>query len=71
MEVVRGMTYSNIERWKVPQHYFGAQWPDYYSAGVGRSRDSSALELANFDVMPLGGETGEDDDGISLVTIRP
>jgi hypothetical protein len=39
--------------------YVGASWPDYYSSGVGQSRDSDALERSNFAVMlrELGGET--------------
>ena len=50
---------ERLERWKLPRDYFGAEWPDYYSAGVGRSRDSDCLEESNFDAMlaELGGES--------------
>lgn len=50
---------ENLKRWTMPAHYFGAVWPNYYSAGVGRSRDSDALERSNFACMlkALGGET--------------
>ena len=50
---------KNIQLWTMPCNYAGGVWPDYYSAGVGQSRDSDALERANFDAMlkALGGET--------------
>ena len=50
---------ERLERWKLPRDYFGAEWPDYYSAGVGRSRDSDCLAESNFDAMlaELGGES--------------
>jgi hypothetical protein len=43
----------------MPACYFGASWPDYYSAGVGQSRDSDCLERSNFAAMlaALGGES--------------
>jgi len=49
--------YKHIKRWAMPECYFGEVWPDYYSAGVGQSRDSSALERSNFAIMlrDLGG----------------
>lgn len=49
----------NLKRWTMPQHYFGETWPDYYSSGVGQSRDSCALERSNFVCMlqRLGGES--------------
>lgn len=49
----------NLKRWTMPKNYFGESWPDYYSAGVGQSRDSDALERSNFRVMlaKLGGES--------------
>jgi hypothetical protein len=51
--------YKHIKRWTLPQWYMGATWPDYYSAGVGRSRDSDCLEESNFHTMlkELGGES--------------
>lgn len=48
-----------IQRWTRPDSYFGAEWPDYFSSGVGRSRNSDALERSNFECMlrDLGGES--------------
>lgn len=48
-----------LRRWTLPDCYAGKHWPDYYSAGVGRSRDSDALERSNFVCMlkALGGES--------------
>lgn len=62
---------NTLKRWTTPSNYFGASWPEYFSAGVGQSRDSSAIERANFSAMlkALGGETGEDDNGISGVVV--
>lgn len=50
---------EHLERWTLPKDYFGAEWPEYYSAGVGRSRDSDCLEESNFYAMlqGLGGES--------------
>lgn len=50
---------EHLERWTMPRDYFGAEWPEYYSAGVGRSRDSDCAEESNFDAMlqGLGGES--------------
>lgn len=63
--------YKHIQRWTHPQYYIGEVWPDYYSAGVGQSRDSDALERANFKAMldSLGGEASDDETGDPLVTI--
>lgn len=49
----------NLKLWTMPDHYFGAVWPATYSAGVGQSRDSNALERSNFACMlsALGGES--------------
>ena len=67
----------HLKRWTHPTCYAGATWPDYYSAGVGQSRDSDALERANFDAMlkAIGGEqTSEDEDpndpGSALSLVR-
>lgn len=51
--------YPNLRKWTLPNHYMGETWPDYYSAGVGQSRDSDDLESSNFAVMlaRLGGES--------------
>jgi hypothetical protein len=48
-----------LKRWTKPDHYAGASWPEYYSSGVGQSRDSDALERSNFACMlrALGGES--------------
>ena len=45
------MTYEHLKRWTMPDSYFGARWPEYYSSGCGRSRDSDALERSNFECM--------------------
>lgn len=52
-------TPKHLKRWTRPECYFGASWPEYYSAGVGRHRDSDTLERSNFAVMldELGGES--------------
>lgn len=52
-------TPKHLKRWERPRDYFGAEWSDYYGAGVGQSRDSDCLEQSNFAVMlaALGGET--------------
>lgn len=50
---------ENLKRWTHPDCYVGEVWPAYFSAGVGQSRDSDALERSNFICMlrELGGET--------------
>lgn len=70
--------YPFLKRWSYPSNYMGASWDNYYSAGVGQSRDSKPLERANFAAMlgALGGErnhpTLEDptDEGTALSLIR-
>jgi hypothetical protein len=51
--------YDNLKMWALPSCYVGETWEDYYSAGVGQSRDSDVLERSNFACMlrALGGET--------------
>lgn len=53
------MDYQHIRLWTMPDCYAGETWPDYYSAGVGQSRDSDSLERSNFAAMlrDLGGES--------------
>jgi hypothetical protein len=53
------MDYKHLKLWTMPDCYMGEVWPDYYSAGVGQSRDSSTLERSNFAAMlaDLGGES--------------
>ncbi len=43
----------------MPDSYFGAVWPAYYSSGFGQSRDSDDLEQSNFAtaIAALGGES--------------
>lgn len=52
-------TPKHLRRWTMPEYYAGEVWPDYYSSGVGQSRDSDALERSNFRCMlkALGGES--------------
>lgn len=53
------MKLEHLKPWTRPSHYIGAEWLDYYSAGIGQSRDSYALERSNFTCMlkSLGGES--------------
>jgi hypothetical protein len=55
--------YPFLKRWSLPSCYAGASWDQYYSSGVGQSRDSKPLERANFDAMlkALGGEQTSDE----------
>jgi hypothetical protein len=50
---------KHLKRWSMPPSYFGPSWAEYYTAGVGQSRDSDCLEQSNFAVMlaALGGES--------------
>lgn len=59
---------KHLKRWTMPEHYAGEVWPAYYSAGIGQSRDSDALERSNFACMlaALGGET----DTVAVVRER-
>lgn len=53
---------KTLKKWTLPKCYVGAEWPDYYSF-LGRSRDSDALERANFDagLKAIGGEQSKND----------
>jgi len=53
------MELKHLMRWTRPSNYAGAEWPEYYRAGVGQSRDSDELEQSNFAIMlrDLGGES--------------
>lgn len=73
--------YPHLTRWTLPRDYMGAHWDGWYSAGVGQTRDSDALERANFDAMRAElealpehtidlGECGPDNDGPSLQVVR-
>lgn len=44
-------TPQNLVKWTRPDCYMGASWPEYYSAGFGRSRDSDCLEESNFEAV--------------------
>ena len=59
---------QHLKRWTMPRDYFGAVWPAYYSAGVGQSRDSDALERSNFACMlqALGGEDADE----TIIVVR-
>lgn len=69
---------THLQKWTLPSCYAGAQWPDYYGSGCGRSRDSDALERANFDAMlkALGGERSHEtlgdpnDPGCALPLVK-
>jgi len=47
--------------WTMPRHYMGASWDGWFVAPCGRSRDSDAIERANWSeqLERLGGEDGE------------
>ena len=64
------MAYKYLQEYKRPSSYMGPDWPDHYAV-AGQSRDSSHLEASNFAacLKALGGETGEDDDGIADVVV--
>lgn len=51
---------QHLERWRLPQCYAGAHWPDYFSF-LGQSRDSDALERSNFaaGLKAIGGEQSD------------
>lgn len=51
------MAYHRIKRWAYPESYIGKDFSDYYM-GLSQSRDSNALERANFKALLelLGGE---------------
>lgn len=55
------MTYDpeHLKRWTLPDNYYGAEWPNHFSSGVGQSRDSDAPERSNFErlLKALGGES--------------
>lgn len=59
---------KHLKRWTMPQHYFGAVWPAYYSSGVGRSRDSDDLEESNFTQMLS--DLGDESDTVIVVHER-
>lgn len=52
---------QHLTRWSLPAFYTGQSWHGYYSAPVGRSRDSDALELSNWEaqLQAVGGERGD------------
>jgi hypothetical protein len=60
----------NLKKWTLPRCYMGEHWPDYY-VFMGRTRDSDALERANFDaaLAAIGGEDWGDDGGPGRVMI--
>jgi hypothetical protein len=66
------MTYEpkHLKRWTMPSNYFGPVWPNYYSSGFGRSRDSDCLEESNFETAKaalLALSTGDMADTVEVV----
>jgi len=49
---------KNLNKWRLPAHYFGEEWPEYY-VFLGQNRDSDCLERCNFaeGLAALGGES--------------
>ena len=47
-----------LERWTMPDSYFGAEWPEYF-VFLSQCRDSDALTRSNFEcgLRALGGES--------------
>lgn len=70
-------TPEHLQLWTRPQCYFGAQWPDFY-VFLGQSRDSSALERANFDaglkavraVMSKDSVPGDPEESATVRVVR-
>jgi len=63
-----------LNQWTRPDCYMGAEWYDYYDAGVDQTRDSDALERANFRAMlsALGFDDNENaPDDCPLVDDEP
>ena len=64
------MSYQ-VSKWTRPNCYIGAEWYEYYSAGFGQSRDSGALERANFQAayaaLKNDHETPNGDSTVSIV----
>lgn len=58
METIEKFEPENLKLWTRPDHYAGAQWPDYY-VFLGRHRDSDMITESNFDaaMKALGGES--------------
>lgn len=48
----------NLNRWTLPDHYFGEVWPEYY-VFLSQHRDSDSLTRSNFDcgLKAIGGES--------------
>lgn len=66
--------YPHLSKWTRPECYIGASWYGWYAAPVGQSRDSDALERANFDAAKLELEAlpeveVDEDDGMAGVQI--
>jgi len=51
-------TLTTLQRWTRPDHYAGADWPEYF-VFLGQSRDSDALTRSNFvrGLELIGGES--------------
>lgn len=65
------MNKFELKRWTLPRYYMGADWPEYF-VFLGRSRDSDALERANFDagLKAIGGEQTREDDVELVIVVR-
>lgn len=69
-------TPEHLERWTLPDCYYGAEWPEYFVGPVGRNRDSdcgveSNFEVASAELLKLGDEydsvSGRDDCSVQIV----
>lgn len=54
---VETYTPNHLKRWSMPDHYAGAEWPEYF-VFLGQHRDSDALTRSNFQcaLEAVGGE---------------
>lgn len=59
-----------MKKWTWPQNYGGARWDGYY-VFMAQTRDSDAFGRSNFRcaLAEIGGETGEDENGIEAVVV--
>jgi len=70
------MTPENLKKWKVPSDWFGQPWHGYY-VFLGQTRNSGALDRANFDagwkaiqaVASKESVLGDEDESATVVKV--
>lgn len=62
-DTASAFTPEYLDRWTLPDSYFGAEWPGYF-VFMGRNRDSDCLTNCNFTeaLAAIGGERTADDE---------